>query len=252
MSQGKTRPTVEELYETIKRTNLPTVLVEGKNDIIFYRKIEEDLSSHGIDMLPAGNKDAVIKLYKLIKSGAKIKAPVFFIVDNDLWIHRQPDDQDVIQDIFTTTGYSIENDLYIDGDLEGLMDASERRNFENELHKFIQWYTLAVQRKLNGEDSTFRTHPNKILDDQTQYNTDMKLKDGESYPHDLFTQIKENYKVSLRGKSLFALLIRQLSATKRKVKFSAYQLMEIGASRRGVNYQRITNFLRISLEGNHC
>lgn len=59
MNAKKTRPTVNEIYELLKRSSLPTVLVEGKDDIIFYRGIEFELSCFNIDMLPAGNKSSV-------------------------------------------------------------------------------------------------------------------------------------------------------------------------------------------------
>lgn len=54
MSQERTTLTVDEIFETLKRTSLPTVLVEGKDDIIFYRAIEKDLKEFGVDMLPRG------------------------------------------------------------------------------------------------------------------------------------------------------------------------------------------------------
>lgn len=247
MSRELPRPTVDELFEAIKRTHLPTVLVEGSDDIIFYRKIEEDLKNYGIDMLPAGNKSAVLDLYERIKN-SNIRSAILFIVDNDLWMHKPPDNFDDYKEVIRTNGYSIENDLYSDGALENLLNETERSNFHEELEKFTQWYALSVSRNLNGIESSFRTSPYKILDDQDYFEKETKLSPSEKYPNDLYNEIIENYQNLLRGKSLFSILLRQLSSKNRRTKFSNKQLMEFGASRKGPNYQKIRDSVQRTLE----
>ena len=246
MSEDKARPTVDELYELLKRTSLPTVLVEGKDDIIFYRKIEEDLSEFGVDMLPAGNKGAVLDLYKKLSSEAS-PLPIIYVVDNDLWVHGFVDAEEKPDEVITTKGYSIENDLYSDGELESLCSGVELAKFRGELDRFLYWYALAVSRKLHDRDSAFRTHPGKILDDVEFYDSETALIDNENYPDHLLAELKANYSSLLRGKSLFALLVRELSSKQRVTKFSVKQLMEIGASRRGENYQRLSSNIRSAL-----
>jgi hypothetical protein len=246
MSGDKAQPTVDELYELLKRTSLPTVLVEGKDDIIFYRKIEEELSEFGVDMLPAGNKGAVLDLYSRLSEEAS-HVPIIYVVDNDLWVHGFFDAEEKPGEVITTKGYSIENDLYSDGQLESLCSGVELARFREELDKFLYWYALAVNRKLRDLDSTFRTHPGKILDDTEFYESETALIDDETYPGDLLAELKTNYSSLLRGKSLFALLVRELSSKHRATKFSVKQLMEIGASRRGENYQRLSSNIRSAL-----
>lgn len=251
MTEGKSRPTVDELFEILKRTSLPTVLVEGKHDIIFYRKIEDDLREFGIDMLPAGNKDAVLRLHEKIKQ-TPVKSPTIFIVDNDLWVHKPPENAKDIESIITTNGYSIENDLYIDGELEDLLSPDEKTNFKNEIYKFTKWYALSIEKVLNGTNASFRTHPGKILDDNDFYEKELTLETNEDYPEQLFEKIISDYKKILRGKSLFAILTRQLSEKTRKVKFSSMHLMELGASKKGANYCRICESIRNSLQATMC
>jgi len=246
MSNNKPHPTADELYALLKRTSLPTVLVEGKDDIIFYRKIEEDLRSLGVDMLPAGNKGAVLELLRRISENP-VPTPMVFVVDKDLWVHHVNDGEKP-DAVITTQGYSIENDLYLDGELESLLSMEERRVFREELDKFVYWYALAVARKLQGSDSTFRTHPGKILDDEEHYASEIALSEGEAYPEEFLDVIKNNYSSLLRGKSLFALLVRELSSKRREVKFSVKQLMEIGAARRGGNYQQMSRSIQEALE----
>ncbi|MGV2906093.1 DUF4435 domain-containing protein [Achromobacter sp. AGC25] len=247
MSSEKPRPTVDELFEMLKRSYLPTVLVEGKNDIIFYRKVEEDLQNYGVDMLPAGNKGAVLELYERIKI-SPTPAPVVFVVDNDLWVHGHYETGRKPADVITTRGYSIENDLYEDGELENFLTTEERDSFTESLRNFVIWYALSVHRTINGGTSTFRTHPGKILDDVDHYNSEVALQQDEQYPEDFKASIHNHYRSMLRGKSLFALLLRQLSAKRREVKFSAMQLMEIGATRKGNNYQQLSLSIKEALD----
>ncbi|MBI0325473.1 DUF4435 domain-containing protein [Burkholderia plantarii] len=247
MSTNTTRPTVDELYELLKRTSLPTVLVEGKDDIIFYRRVEHELGDLGVDMLPAGNKDAVLELRKKIKD-SPISAPIVFLVDNDLWVYPIVARPENLDDLITTSGYSIENDLFVDGELESLLTPEELGKFKIDLKKFSRWYALSINRKINGGASTFRTSAYRVLDDNDFYSSEMTLEGEEIYPESLFDNIHSNYRSLLRGKSLFSLLIRQLSATKRHAKFGNRQLMEIGASRRGVHFEKIRNSVRKSLE----
>lgn len=248
MEAVSARPTVDELFELLKRTSLPTVLVEGKNDIIFYRAVEEDLRDIGVDMLPAGNKGAVLEIRRRLQ-GQKISAPVAFIVDNDIWVHTGVPDEVCKPDIVTTVGYSIENDLFIDGDLISLLTAEEKRHFLADIERFARWYALAIQRHMANAKSEFRTHPGKVLDDKDYYEDRILLSDNESYPSELFDTIISEFGLYLRGKSLFAILHRQLSRGGRDVKFSEKQLMAFGASRKGDNFQRMQELVRAAVGG---
>ena len=241
MSNNKPRATVEELFELLKRTELPTVLVEGKDDIIFYRRIEENLSEVGVDILPAGNKHAVLQLRDML-SGEAVKNTIVFIVDNDLWVHTESAND--AEELITSEGYSVENDIFSDGELCELMSAEERATFDVELERFVRWYALAVSRQLRGLDCEFRTHPTKVLDESEFYEQQLKLFENETYPDGLYSEIVAHYPRLLRGKSLFALLQRQLSKGRRRTKFGTHQLMEIGAARKGEKFERICNLVR--------
>ncbi|MUZ74354.1 DUF4435 domain-containing protein [Agrobacterium vitis] len=243
MTSEKPRPTVDELFELLKRSNLPTVLVEGKNDIIFYRAIEEALRDLGVDMLPAGNKDAVLELRRRLK-GQKSSSPLAFIVDNDLWVHTGIPSKNEIEDIITTDGYSVENDLFVDGDLINLLSEEEKKIFHEEVSIFCHWYALAVCRHLNNASTVFRTHPGKVLDNTEYYRDSIILENGEVYPIEFYNEILTQFSRVMRGKSLFAILHRQLSRSGRDVKFSEKQLMAFGASRKGEKFQRIRDLVR--------
>lgn len=248
MEESRIELEVNEIFATLKNSSLPTVLVEGKDDMIFYRRVEEELSDIGIDILPAGNKEKVLKLRdKIIKEGLSL--PIAFVVDKDLWVNYGIPSE-YRNEIITTYGYSIENDMFIDGELLNLLDKDEKETFQNELEKFVKWYALAVDRNKNfrciveDNEYSYRNNPHQVLDDNFQLR-ELALIEGEIYPKELYESILNDYGVKLRGKSLFQLLTKQLSGQHRKAnKFGVQQLLEIGAARKGNNYRRLLNILR--------
>jgi hypothetical protein len=247
MAVNKLRPTVDELYELLKRTTLPTILVEGKDDIVFYRKIEEALSELQVDVLPAGNKQAVLALMDKLDQHSGLPRFVY-VVDKDLWVHGLPEEFKTHTRLVTTDGYSIENDLFADGDLESLLYNDEIANFRSEVHKFCSWYALTLQRIFSGNEGAFRTHPGKVLDDSEFYETEIKLKEDEDSPTELYELVVSNYQAMLRGKSLLAILHRQLSKDGRDVKFSGRQLMAFGGSRKGEKFGRLKDLISDALQ----
>ncbi|MFI5447024.1 hypothetical protein [Polaromonas sp. UC242_47] len=172
-----------------------------------------------------------------------------FVVDNDLWVHVPPSSDVHDEGLVCSGGYSVENDLYSDGELEEFLTHGERAIFKSELSQFLRWYALAVSRHLKGEtEHSFRTHPGKVLDDPDHLNQQLVLQEGEEYPAVFLDEISTQYHVILRGKSLFALLLRRLSHKNRDIKFSSKQLMAIGAARKGNNYSRIKDGIVKALE----
>lgn len=248
VNMGNVQPTVDEIFALLKKSSLPTVLVEGKDDIIFYRNIEDELQQYNIDILPAGNKAAVLDLRnKLNQADYPVDIPLTFVVDQDLWVHATPECCECPEDVITTDGYSIENDLFIDGELESLLTLDEKYKYHSDLERFIKWYALSVWRSMHGQNTPFRTNPFQILNNPALYAEQTALTNGESYPQDFYETIHSSYLRLLRGKSLISILLLQLTAPKRKVKFSSKQLIMIGAARKGKNFQRICGLIETAL-----
>ncbi|MCZ4260138.1 DUF4435 domain-containing protein [Limimaricola sp. G21655-S1] len=246
MPANRSRPTVNETFELIKRSSLPTVLVEGNDDIIFYRRVEEELSHLQVDILPAGNKDAVIELMEKLDE-LTTAPPLVYVVDKDLWVHGTPEWVARWDRLITTNGYSVENDLFRDGDLVSLLTKDELEAFTADVEIFVRWYALAVHRILSGKVSAFRTHPGKVLDNKDFYEEETSLNEGEEYPEELRKAIMTEYDLSLRGKSLLSLLHRQLSKDGRRIKYSTKQLIEFGASRKGKKFERLRDLIELKI-----
>ena len=63
----KVKPTAltsTEILETLKRSSLNTVLVEGSDDIQLYRKMEDDLFHLNIDFIQCGGRSNLLEVYK--------------------------------------------------------------------------------------------------------------------------------------------------------------------------------------------
>ena len=171
-------------------------------------------------MLPAGNKDSVISIKNEVDLWGNNKL-IAYIVDRDTWINfGVPSD---IDNIIITKGYSIENDLIEDGNLCSLLYKDELKTFNKERETFIRWYALTLARNREGrkqkdgeKDFCYQENPNKVLDDNNFLEEQMKLYEDEQFPINLFNDINENWYMKLRGKSLLALLVRQLSRKKRR------------------------------------
>jgi len=226
---------IDELIQTLKRTSLPTVIIEGDDDVVVYRGIERLTCSQGnfLSILPVGGRGKVIELFKRRDefSGKKVS----YIADSDCWVLTGIPDDLLDESLVFTHGYSIENDVFLDMDFEGLLFEIDKPIYKNELEKFMKWFSLAQHRHLNGQADRLpiRTHPNRILDNPEMYDELLSLRAGEEFPADLHEKISKNYKRYLRGKSLLALLMRRLSYHGRDPRHHHLALLEIGANQMG-------------------
>ena len=119
-------PTVKELVATLRRSTLPTVLVEGQVDMRIFRWVEEHLGSQTANVLPAGGREKLLCIYKERHEFADL--PVAFVADRDMWLFSgTPSDYD---EVIWTEGYSIENDLYAGAELENLLDSEEMQEHQ--------------------------------------------------------------------------------------------------------------------------
>jgi hypothetical protein len=233
---------VDEIVETLKRTHLPTIVVEGRDDVIVYRRIEERLSSIGADVLPALGRDKLLKVFDR-RDEFPGSARVIFIADKDTWVHGSIPTEYCDQVLIFTDGYSIENDLYRDGQLENLLLDAERQTFEHELDKFISWYAVALSRHLADGNENISLHPNHVLDHRC-FSDLIALRHGESCPQELSDQIRSDYPRILRGKSLINLLVRQTTRPGRQPTHKHQALLEIVAVNPGPLLQEIEGSAR--------
>ena len=234
--------TPAEFVQTLKHSSLPTIVTEGADDYSLFRRVEEKFSRLGVSLMPVGGKKTVLEIFKRRDQFSQIKTA--FIVDRDLWIFTEVPEEYRDAAIILTDGYSIENDLYRDGDMEALLLANERTAFLGELKELVKWYSFAVRRRLDGHDTEIDCHPRKVLSGAGQIDPVFAIQCGYDGPCPrLCEAIQENYSRVLRGKTLLSLLLNYLYNKGRAIKHSRKSLMETESVRGGAYMTRIHDTL---------
>ena len=220
-------PTVDELVSTLRRSKLPTVVVEGRDDMQIFRWMEDLLKIHEIDVLGVGGRPNLFAVYERKSEFGHL--PVAFIADQDKELFTQLPVG--YEEIIWTQGYSIENDLYAGADpsLENLMDPQEADEHGKLLDIIVEWFTFEVEEFLAGRIPEFNHHCNEVVPQgQTEMDNGFRQSRGFRPPNsELEQQIREAYQLQLRGKQLFQMLVRFLSKSNRRVKHSLHGLYEI-------------------------
>ena len=217
-------PTEDELVNTLRRSNLPTVLVEGKGDMPIYRWVEERLGSREASVQAAGDKNKLLAVFRRRQEFSHL--PVAFVADRDMWLFSGiPSEYD---GVIWTEGYSIENDLYIDAELENLLCAEETSVHQQLLETIVEWFAFEVEECLEKRYFKISYHCNDVVPlGQTKMSEDFASSRGFRPPgEEIYHQIRRAYQLQLRGKLLFQMLIRFLSARGRRPKYSRDDLYD--------------------------
>lgn len=230
------RVTVDELVATLQRSTLPSVIVEGKDDILAFRELEARYRHHFLSLIVAGDRSSVLSLFDRRSEFSNLPCAIF-IVDRDMWLFSPVPPSYDRDELIITEGYSIENDLVSDYVTERLMTQVEMTSFASELETVLDWYSIVVSRRLAGEDEPIDVHPNQVLA-QAAIGTSF-LRSGELYPSSLRSMIGQDPRRYLRGKNFVHLLLRQLSRRDRSIKHSRLSLLEHAATSPGRCLSRI-------------
>ena len=230
-SNHKSDLSIEEILGLLKKTTLPTIVVEGADDMIVYRHMEERLSALGVSVLPVGGRKNVLDIFSR-RAELPTSVKITFIADQDVWVNTKIPTEYHDDRLVFTNGYSIENDIYNDGELWKLLRKDEFPKFDTEVRAFLSWYALALSRHLQTACDAIKSHPDYVLNPDHHAGL-LSLRTGESYPNELHKSLSKDYHRTLRGKSLMALLVRQTSCKGRDPHHNSKALMEVVAKRPG-------------------
>lgn len=215
--------TFEEIVATLRRTNIPTVVIEGLDDSVVYRRLEAESRDIQLSSFPVGGRSRVLELFEN-RDNLGLPANISFAADKDNWVFEGVPAKFTDPRLTFTRGYSIENDLYSDGELESLLVDDERRAFIDELSRFLRWY---VEVLLDADQDALGKHPNVVLGSSF---TPRAWGDAEQK---MYERMEMTYASELRGKSLMGLLVRQLSRPARHVSHRIDALLEVAAAKKG-------------------
>lgn len=217
--------TPDEIVAELKHRHEPTILVEGDDDIMIYRWMSERIGIFNVKPLACGGRSSLLAVYERRAEFSHLKTA--FVADRDMWLFTAipPEYSDVVW----TEGYSIENDLYAGSNLENLLDRDEASEHRQVLNCLIEWFAFEVEECRGGKKAQTDIHPNEIVPLGTvSISQQFAVRRGYRQPdHATVVEIESAYKLKLRGKTLFELLVRYLSAPDRSVKHSIKGLYEI-------------------------
>jgi len=191
------------------------IYVEGPTDVKIYRAIALQVANAAqVAFAEKGGRNSLFKLHEaLVKSEIPILRPVLFFADRDLFVFQPiPDEHN---GIFFTNGYSIENDLFQDGEsiLRVKLRPQERTQLESLIVSISDWFAHEVNLLLTGKASdakiTISLQNNMFVDLSAGILTSsfLSTRNYSTPPEDLHRSIFENYSRLLRGKFLFDVLV---------------------------------------------
>lgn len=216
--------TVDEIVAALVRSELPTIVVEGKDDMSIYRWIENRIGYSGY-VLPCGGREQLLEVFERKSEYSHLHTA--FLADKDMWLFTAVPEE--YGDVIWTEGYSIENDLYAGSNLDTLLEPDEAVDFTLVMECIIQWFAFEVEQYRSGNPAETKKHPNEIVPlGEHAISQRFVISRGFVSPSaETLAEIRENPKMKIRGKVLLDLLTRYLSASNRAIKHSTKALYEI-------------------------
>lgn len=152
--------TASEVVSTLRNSSLPTLIVEGRSDMVLYQAIEEMCFANSIDVMPVGSRTTLFEVHS--RRAEFSKTPVAFLADRDMFAFGSipPEHSGII----FTSGYSIENDILAGGKAFRILSKKHVPLWSNVLSAMSQWFASVVHRYLNGEAVEYKQHPCQIVD----------------------------------------------------------------------------------------
>jgi Protein of unknown function (DUF4435) len=191
------------------------VFVEGVDDVKIYREIarKKDLSTL-FTFEQQGGRTQLLRLNEIICSKASLINKTLLFADKDTFVFNFIPSE--YQNIHFTKGFSIENDLFEDGHafLMSELSSEEKIRFERLINNVSEWYAFEIEQVLldNSKDSKIAIsglNPNVLTPKSEQLEAAFLVERGYTQADEkLCQQIKNDYKILLRGKILFELLLR--------------------------------------------
>jgi hypothetical protein len=209
---------IEEIIGELSKSTLKKhkyVFVEGVDDVKIYREIarKKDLSTL-FTFEQQGGRTQLFKLNEVICTKPSLLNKTLLFADKDTFVFNSIPSEH--ENIHFTKGYSIENDLFEDGHsfLMSELSSEEKRRFERLIHNISEWFAFEIEQVLldNSKDSKIAISGlnSDILAPKSEQ-LDLAFLAKRNYTkadETLCQQIKNDYKILLRGKILFELLLR--------------------------------------------
>jgi hypothetical protein len=222
-------PTVDEIVNSLKRSYLPTILIEGSDDVFIYRWLKKSLDANLVSLQACGGRGPLLEIYDRRDEFAGKN--VVFVADKDSYrFDGVPQNR---EGVIFTSGYCIENDIFEGSGIYSFVDEEDKDRHDL-LRKIIgYWFAFELKKYKSSGDAevtlSVASHINEVspigLDDICP-----SFSEKISYLLPAENEIEEvmcAYNLNVRGKQLFQMLSRFLSKKGRFSSFSEKNLVEI-------------------------
>ncbi len=218
---------VDEIVHALRHSQLPTVLVEGRDDMTAYRWVEERLGFLNANVLPCGGRSPLLDVFNRRHEYPSVATA--FLADRDMWLFTAIPTE--YEDVIFTTGYSIENDLLDSSPIHGLLSPSESQEFDSIADSLSRWFAFEVECYRAGTTCSCALPVNRLVPrGQTELDVSAVAPRQFREPDTaLVTNIRAAFTLKFRGKSLLDLYVRLLAQQNRTSRFSRLNLLEMGA-----------------------
>lgn len=231
MKNQDIRYTVDELIGMLNHSSYPTILVEGIDDVRWYRCFEQEFYGNA-KVFQVGGRSVLFNLYE---RHHEIISNVVYLADRDMYVFgRTPE---MYRNIIFTKGYSIENDL-LKGSVvvQTLLGSKDKARLNRLLPPLAKWFAFCVEEFKHGKSPVLTDAPQCIISergDQAEIRPEYKTRIAFHEPDESLKQkILLNFDMKFRGKNLSQLYAFVLSKRKHGdegEKFTDSQLLEIAA-----------------------
>lgn len=208
---------LEEEVILLLQSSKMTVCLEGIDDkkvfhsILLHKSLDSKIICR---FFGEGGRNILLAVYDLYKQQTKkARNPILFFADQDTWVFTGIPEK--YGEVNFTKGYSIENDLFEDGQISisQLLYPAEKVRLESLIDQISDWFAKEIQLILEGEaekakiDVSF-LNPTILAPEASELHETYKVSPSTDEEIELSKQIKQNYRQFLRGKFLFELLQR--------------------------------------------
>lgn len=227
----KTPLTDTEIVNVLKRSFMPTLVIEGNDDLYIYHWLKKQLDVPLVSLLPCGGRQTLFKVFN--RRDEFLNSKVIFIADQDLYRFTGiPKNKEKI--VFTS-GYCIENDVYLGSNICSFLDDEDIQSHEALLDIITKWFSFEIEKyldSLNEEkqvDLSLSKHINEISPRNLNsicpnFANKISYKEPST---EVLEIVRKDLFLNLRGKQLFQMLSRFLSNKGRFSTFTDKNLIEI-------------------------
>ena len=135
--------------------------------------------------------------------------------------------------------------MYVDSHFEELLEANEEGQFRATLNSVLDWFAFEVEQYRSGKQAEVDKHVNVLVaPGNTCLDPQFAMRRGFVNPSEATVrEVVSSYKLKLRGKTLFSVLLRFLSRPGRAAKHNQGALIE-AMIKTGRSLQHLNDLVR--------